>query len=162
MKAVRGRFFPCRLLTANPGSFHYRTVVLNLFSTAPPFSHFRLFHAPLTLICGRNKCISVQFINVFILRFCNRHEVHRVQTQSLHNRHNRTGTTERVNCGCSFQRIRTSINNLTASKRVTKHRQTFCIVQERGTYFLSIRPRGYRHVALNLITTNTRSPRLIF
>ena len=41
----------------------------------------------------------------------------------------------KVKCGCSVQRIRTNINNLTASKRATLRCWTFCIVQERGSYF---------------------------
>jgi len=38
----------------------------------------------------------------------------------------------KVKCGCNVQRIRTIINNLTASKRETTTLLDFCILQERG------------------------------
>jgi len=50
-----------------------------------------------------------------------------------------------------------NINNLTASKHVQKY---FCIVQESGIYFVTIRPKG-RNVAFNLMNTNTRSTRKV-
>jgi len=36
----------------------------------------------------------------------------------------------KVKCGCSVQRIRTNINNLTASKQATTRYETFCIFRE--------------------------------
>jgi len=64
----------------------------------------------------------------------------------------------KVKCGCRVQRIRTNINNLTASKHAAISCYNFCIVQESGIYFFTIRPQC-RNVAFNLMNTNTRPPR---